>query len=272
MEVSYASDTATEDVTEDTTEQHTAQPRKRRKKKRRQKLRSLTKKPDREDSVLLIPAAASPVQDVLQKTASVNPRQLKVTRTVPFPSGALLVWCKDRESVDKLREIVEKIPAVSLKQQRKFQPTVRIHDLDPDITDAEISEEFTSQFEEAPQEISFGSYRATTKTEKIAYLTVSATLFAKLQCVKHVRIGWPSFRVDCSIRVDRCTNCQLLKHRSKFCNRTKRQGPSPKEDCLDCTDHNNRIIQAKLPRNQTRDTKHATNHGSCPSKRAARTK
>ncbi|KAL6957291.1 hypothetical protein U1Q18_051696 [Sarracenia purpurea var. burkii] len=128
--VSYASDANTEDLPEKQMPQHWKCRR-----KKRLPPKKLSSKPERGDSVLLIPTTATPVQNIHRQTTTVNPRQLKVTKLSSFP----VMHCSGKDSADHLWAITSNVPDVTLKALKKFLAMARIHDLDTDITAKELS-------------------------------------------------------------------------------------------------------------------------------------
>lgn len=218
------------------------------------------------NSVLLLPSAPDKsVQAALGTFPELRPSKFGVSRTVPFPSGALLVKCKDAEGAAQLKQIITHSGAARIKEPQTFTPTIRLFDVPADCTVENLQEELREQLSCESAEIKFSPTRDDRKT---AYVKVDHNTFSSIQLQgrKSIRIGWLRCAISTAATVPRCANCQLLGHGNIKCQNEPRQPPNKGDPCLDCTKHNEGILRARLPRYRLRNTTHSTGDSSCPTK------
>jgi len=59
----------------------------------------------------------------------------KSIRHIPFPSGACLITCKNKEDAEEITELIKDHPKMSVKGQKHRAQEVRIHGIPNDYSD-----------------------------------------------------------------------------------------------------------------------------------------
>jgi hypothetical protein len=201
--------------------------------------------------------------------ANVNLENFHVNKTVPLSSGGAIVRCETKEDKEKLQKVIDQLERVFVRKRNQTYPySVRIWHIPVYVGETEISEAVREKFEEPVVRVEFMPYRDERKDRvQGAILIVSKTLFRKMENSPHIVIGGRHYHIDPSTYVNRCSNCQLLGHRAKFCDRPARSPPAPTEKCLDCTFYNESIRKPSAKKRELRDVNHPTDDDDCPLKK-----
>jgi hypothetical protein len=225
---------------------------------------------DDDVNVLIIPTAhgGPRVFDELRRL-NIDLDRLGARRTVEFTSGAVLCECKSMRDKEKVVKVIDDLERLSVKRQTKsYQNSVRVQNIPIDVEEEELVENILEHFNEVPTEVLFIPYKDNRKyRSKAVLLYVSDSLYKKASQSPYMRIRGRIYNIDASLFIKRCSNCQLLGHRTKFCESRARPIPSPDEDCVDCVYYNEQL--RKSTSNKTRkyrDVNHPTDDENCPSK------
>jgi hypothetical protein len=153
---------------------------------------------------------------------------------------------------------------VTLKEKPTHVPSFRVHRIDTRTTVADLQSDLREQLGHPALKIVFVNYRERQDSAcKLAVCEATPELYEAARKRSSLRVGWHRCRLDTSILVPRCTKCKLLGHVEKHCTDSAvRPSPTCEEPCIDCSAHNARIREARLPRTMQRRTDHATNDGS----------
>ena len=218
---------------------------------------------DSMNSVLVVPTADIPADKVL-RSAQIDSSKLDVAATVSFPSGAMLVRCRNGVAADYLRKVAESTANIAVKNRRSSAPVVRIHDCPIEATEEVVIDGLFDKFGILPTSVLFLEYKDPNRKKdfKIALVTVTYELYKAIRQDPSARIYWRNCRIDAGILLIRCRRCQLLGHPEAHCNVDPIPAPVAGE-CLDCTHHNSRILAAKLPKYRLKPVTHATNSNAC---------
>ena len=194
-------------------------------------------------SVLFIPNEQHPrVLDTLKKLPEASAREItrSVKRHLEFPSGALLVQCKDAKIADQLRKIADS-QGIKEKKRESNPPSVRIHDVPKDTSFDDLRTAISEKFNDQPINVSMHPYR-NNQDVLFAVVTTSIELYKAMATTSRIRIGWAYCRIDATIRVSRCKNCGLLGHSEKSCfiKEAPQVANSESYHCTDCSAFNER--------------------------------
>lgn len=223
---------------------------------------ALIKRKAQDKSVLLIPKKDVPVKEAIKKVG-LRPNDAGIRRTIEFPSGAFLIKCNSTANANQIKSHILNNDDIDIKTYPMHDWSVRIHNIDAETSADEINEEISIKFGSPPINVSIGEYKLPKKSKKLklAYVSVSYELYQKMAAAKSIRIGWSYCNIDTKILPIRCTKCNLLGHRAKFCKEIPTLNLA-NEECLDCVKYN--LNNKSAPQ---RDTKHNPNQ-DCPSLKA----
>ena len=220
-------------------------------------------------TVLLLPNADCPsALQKLQNLPEADPRTLGIKRHVQFPSRALLVTCEQVEQADKLRSIASK--AGLMEKEHSLKPSsFRIHNVPPQTTTEQMFTDITKRIGNPPEKVDLYPYRDMEKTELFAVVTCTAEMLALASKVKTIRLGWAVCRIDCRVHVRRCSNCCLLGHSEKKCQKMTPTNTDLKSSptCIDCEHYNSQQMSATANTKikiHARKTDHPTGSKACP--------
>lgn len=237
-------------------------------KKRVQAKVSPAKPTSKENTVLLLPRSpGNDVRTALQRTTSLDPRSLSITKTVPFPSGALLIACRDSADADKIRQTALATGQLSCKDAPPPRPyQARLFLVPADTTVGDLQADLSAQCGGEAIAIRFSPPGDSSTVT--AYLDLPQHVFKALEQRRSLRVGWVRCPVHTGVHITRCSKCRLLGHPAKHCKTEARPAPSADQPCLDCCTYNDGLRKARLPRYRYRNSNHPTNASDCPTKLA----
>jgi len=88
----------------------------------------------KDNTILLVPTTVETnTYQELRLVKDMQPR--KIIRHIPFPSGACLITCKNKEDAEEITELIKDHPKMSVKGQKHRAQEVRIHGIPNDYSD-----------------------------------------------------------------------------------------------------------------------------------------
>ena len=194
----------------------------------------------RGNSLLILHKRGENAFAALRQTQGVQHRW--ISHHFTYQSGAVLIICRDMETVEKIRVKLINHPDIEVKCDNRREPEVRVHNIQMDYPIEELQQDIAERFGERAKKIDLVRYQKNPQTG-FAVLQVSEDLHNKMSTVRTMRVDWEPKRISTSIFVPRCPKCHLLGHKEKHCGAKEgdinETGQS--EPCADCTNYNTRV-------------------------------